>query len=78
MKLINSIKAFLRALLNDFKELPEGVKRLIYVGCVAIPLIIGIITEGGYWIEVFIPYFLVYWVLIFVAQWVYKGFKESK
>lgn len=71
--------------LSAFRELPKGIYRLILVGSVLLPLIIGIIWEsnesysdGEYFFGSLFFGFLIYWILARIGVWIYQGFKEDK
>jgi hypothetical protein len=75
----------MKAFLSAFRELPKGIYRLILVGSILLPMIIGIIQEsnvqysdGEYFFGSFFFGFIIYWILARVGVWIYQGFKEDK
>lgn len=74
----------MKKLIKKFKAIPSGYKRLIIVGSIILPLIIALISYyffliDNHGIAVMRKYFsygfMIYWVLTFIAIWVYDGFK---
>lgn len=83
---VDLIRSFLRSYFSE--PVPnKGIRRLISVSGILLPLFISIITyfnsERTYYREdssfgSFIISFFLYWILYFVVIWIYKGFQESK
>ncbi len=69
----------MKKLIVRYKQLPKGIKRLIIVGSIVIPTIIGCIAEGfddSLW-EMAIMLFPIYWFCVFMGLWIYDGFLDK-
>ena len=66
-----------------YQNLPLGVKRIVLVGCVVVPLIAAKFGEPTDSLnhydpaEMFIIVFVIYWVAVSLGLWIHEGFKDQ-
>lgn len=67
-------------LINNFKELPKGYKRLLVFGSIIVPILSASIfcEYEEEWLGYLAISIIGYWILIFFGIWIYEGFKSDK
>ena len=68
-------------MINLFKSLNPGVKRLILIGAFTVPLFFCEYRHGVTLEHVVAPYILflsIYWIITFIALWIIEGFTSNK
>ncbi len=73
-------------MIEKFKQLPTGTKRLIIIGCIPGALILGAITgslierrlyDETFWLYSIFLGLPLYWASVLAGVWINEGFKEK-
>lgn len=70
-------------MLNNFKKLPTGVRRLLIVWTLIVPIIVTMLFAdsfnfyGGDYLIFPLFFSIIYWFFVLLWIWVYDGFKSK-